>query len=187
MNKLTLLARAEKNGEPVHLGLRVECPGEYDEEDCKNGRTGGNERDSNGMRKYPFVWKDDEYECERCVGNAFIPNPDPMALIAAAQAQGWNLEFVSHGGIVNVTDDYVPNQHIKQGRGSDNQSALEDALFQATEALEPDNWAKCPACGETMNPGGNPYFSIGGNEMPDGSDCPDCDGAGIVLLEAQDE
>jgi len=38
---------------------------------------------------------------------------------------------------------------------------------------------KCPACGDTMNPGGNPYFSIGGNEMPDGSDCPDCQGTGL--------
>ena len=39
--------------------------------------------------------------------------------------------------------------------------------------------AKCPGCGDTVNPGGNPYFSVGGNEMPDGSDCPDCQGTGL--------
>lgn len=36
----------------------------------------------------------------------------------------------------------------------------------------------CPACGETLNPGGNPYFSFDPLAMPDGSDCPDCAGTG---------
>ena len=55
-------------------------------------------------------------------------------------------------------------------------------LLQATLTVA-DNVGKCPACGDTVNPGGNPYFSVGGNEMPDGSDCPDCSGTGIVIKD----
>jgi len=36
----------------------------------------------------------------------------------------------------------------------------------------------CRACGDTLNPGGNPYFSFDPLATPDGSDCPDCNGTG---------
>ena len=57
-----------------------------------------------------------------------------------------------------------------------------DMRAQVRACLAAEMWGPCPACGDTVDPGGNPYFSIGGNEMPDGSDCPDCHGTGKQFL-----
>jgi len=85
---LNLLARAEKGGQAVHPGLRVD-QGDWDlHADCTS----------------------DTYTCSsRCRCGChypFCPNPDPWALIAAAQKQGWVPHFTILGGVLMACGGY---------------------------------------------------------------------------------
>ena len=128
--QLNMLAGAMRDGKPVHPGLRKPCNHfsrlvrQYD-----MTRTCGN---------CGFSW---EHNKDFPVPLGFVPNPDPLALIAACQAQGWSITFSNVPGKCFLNGRCVawncgPDPCIL-GYGSDNQSALIDAVFQATEA---DNW-----------------------------------------------
>ena len=173
--KLQLLVQAEDaNGVPVHPGLKIPCYG------IANGVI----YECSGKHHYDDQEYDEEpRDCWRCEGRSWLPNPDPMAMVAECLAQKCTVSFERDDIVFIESRGLV----IGESSGSDNQAALTDAMFQATLTLEPDNWDECPACGDTINPGGNPYFSIGGNEMPDGSDCPDCNGTGYLLTETAKE
>lgn len=74
-------------------------------------------------------------------GSVNIPNPDPMAMVAAAQAQGWVITFAVSGHDVSL---YKKVPSIKtHGSGLNNLAALTDVIFHATETLAV-NWGECP-------------------------------------------
>ncbi len=169
MNRLILLARAEKNGEPIHPGLKdciMICPF------CGGEAT--------------FTNNDGDIEgcCEDCDDSGYLTNPDPMALIAAAQKQGDGLEWQVHFIVEGCVGIWHGDRYIGWSQQQpSNQVAFKKAMVQATEALEPDNWAKCKKndcdclahCHRMI-----PTVSWCHAE------CTNCDGTGIVLLEAQD-
>lgn len=172
-HKLTLLARAEKDGKPVHPGLKdlvVVCP------HCGGDATYVDE-DGNTIGI-----------CEDCDDKGYLTSPDPMALISACQGQGWSVGFSAIPGHVFIRGDSPswnrgPEPCIS-GSGSDNHAALIDVLFQATKTLDPDNWGHCVNChglgGFKGMPSGGP---IGEDPFPDEM-CVDCQGTGIVIMEA---
>ena len=146
-HQMDLLSRATKDGEVLYPGLRKplqECVG-------------------------PDHRYDHPGPCVTAPSNTyFIPNPDPMALIAAAQGQGWVPIFYKEG--------YVELERIKVGgavgvgTGPDNLSALIDSLFQAIDA---ENWGKCHVGGTgsgMTKPDGN-YVDV----------CPKCKSTGKIL------
>ncbi len=155
--KRALLAGAMKEGKPVHPGLRERCPS--DEHDpCVEEF----EFHIRGMSYF-------EYRDAPTCTDGLRPNPDPIALIAACQAQEMWLEFVILGEwhVVMIYD--AAKGLIHKGYGLDNPSALTDAVFKATEALEPDNWVECNT-------------SMHLDEGQD-KDCPFCHGTGKVEVQ----
>ncbi len=161
MNKLELLARAEKNGEPVHTEIHA-----------------WGKRDAEAhVRIAAQDWT---------MAEKWYKKPSMEMLIAAAQKQEQHVEFIQNKVGPHPQMYYVrffsPSgvaNHYASGYGPDNQSALENALFKLTEVLVPDNWAKC---GLRILVAVSP-FDVSPMH-PD--DCPDCDGTGIALLEGQD-
>lgn len=159
-HKLTLLAYAKKAGKPVHPGLRMsgfEWIQKCDDPKCYKKK----------QHKH-LVWTDN------------VPNPDPMALISAAQAKGWYVKFIQDKVGPHPEMYYVqfsnPNKryHYARGYGPDNHSALTDALFQATETLTPSNWEQCKWCK------GKGYIRV----RPPNADrgCDHCHEIGIILV-----
>ena len=124
--KMNLLARAEKDGEPIHPGLRVDCNHLY----C------GLRQDHNNVMHCPkctLMWQK-----RGLTPVGYTPNEDVGALIIACQKQGWVVVFVQPGTVMldNVTRIAV------LGKGLDNPSALIDATIKATATVA-DNWEKC--------------------------------------------
>lgn len=123
---LNLLARAEKDGEPVH-DLLLKCPSETHDPCSKE--FGYSVR---GATYY------EQIDIPTCT-NGYIPNPELMALIAAAQKQGWQVWFTREGHVE------LPYVRSGEGNGADNQAALINAMVQATAPLV-DNWVECVSC-----------------------------------------
>ena len=80
-------------------------------------------------------------DCWRCGGRSWLPNPDLMALLAECDVKDWEIQW--RKGILHLIAGVIPT-----GKGyfcpikienDDFQSALTDAMFQATLTLEPDN------------------------------------------------
>ena len=122
---LNLLARAEKDGEPVHRGLEdsiVVCP------HCGGDATYDKEGTTIGI-------------CEDCDDRGYLTYPDPMVLITAAQKQGWQLAFHEPGQVsLHIPGVASPAVWVE---GPDNQTALTNAMVQATAPLA-ENRVKCP-------------------------------------------
>jgi len=149
-DKLTMLARAEKDGKPVHEGLRKASKKWVK---CGLPETGCD-------LHVPLNGQPTTYQHQV---SSFIPNPDLGALIAACQVQYWEVDFLPK--YVRVS---APN-HVSEYYSTvgDNQTALIDAVWQATKTLEPDNWVECAV-----------------HNIDDGKPvCGACDGLGIVTKE----
>lgn len=155
-HQLHLLAIATKDGEPVHPGLR--------------------QVGASFSREHGAKWMALTAESTR---TDWQPNPDPMALIAAAQAQGCAVNFTSVG-VVGLRLHHWNPQADYIGHGPDNPSALTDALFQATEA---DNWVGCPN-GTWLDGGGLACVWTASNTSD--LECPACFGTGKVEAEMGD-
>lgn len=166
--QLALLASAETAaGEPVHPGLRILC----DDGECD-------------VKKGYIQWTGDPY-CEpgstelvkhpECGGNQWLPNADPLAMIAACQKQGWTVHFspsnnnedarliVPVGHVIVSIFEYQ-TARIAWAQAADNLAALVDGVFQATKTLDPANWETCSVMCPALNP-----------------TCANCHGTGILL------
>ncbi len=127
--------------------------------------------------------------------NTSIPNPDPLALIAACQKQDpkWEVTFGSNESrfMVVIHPAWWGSGQSKwgvTGYGETLEAALIDAVFQATLPLEPDNWQYCPDCGQcecractcTSEDTGHPL-----QFTPGFVDCEKCHGIGVVEKETE--
>ncbi len=160
--KLTLLARVEKDGKPVHPGLRKPCRVEW-------------------PWQHPEPDADGRYGCLDCGGREYVPNPDPMAMIAACVAKElypWveankvTLYYrQEHFGVYLVSEQWTWEKYEDLD--------IADAMVKATKALEPDNWEDCKWCrGQgTHRDKYNSYMH---------EECTHCAGTGIVIKEARD-
>ncbi len=126
MNTLELLARAQKDGKPVH-DLWTQCP------HCE-----GRKQYIDMNSRTPSMM-----DCIRCQGRGSIPNPDPMALIVACQNRWdfkpiWRPHYTSHH--VKLYD--WAGTLVRTGNGPTFETALANAVLQATVPLSV-NLEKC--------------------------------------------
>ena len=163
-HQMNLLSQATKDGQVLYPGLRKTCECiRYLEQ---------KEHDWLGCRPCSACMDEGKHSGECIFGSNsdFHPNPDPLALIAAAQEQGWDVNILSDGGVSLKVEKGMYG--YRNYDGPDWVAALIDALFQATTAEKQENWGECPSCISA---------EMGGDEI-----CLPCVGTGIVLKEAQE-
>ena len=127
--QLALLAAAlDDQGRPVY-DLWLQCPGD-----------GGTGLVNSRYCMFDFPDQEEGWTCP-CKGKnqGRIPNPDPMALIAACDSKEW--QFLWRAGTLWLWNDGSTEWPIKV-EIPDFLAALTDAVFQATEPLAV-NWEGC--------------------------------------------
>lgn len=159
-----MLAGATKDGKPVHPGLSASC-------------------NEDGRHRYPDPKSRTYGPCGEigCIG--WNVNPDPMAMIAAVLAvetYGKKLWTIHFWGDDDVTIGLGGGYHRWEGLN------LTDAVFQATKALDPDNWMEC--LGEWED--GEHYDCHDGQQQrtqTTADDCHTCHGTGKVIRSVDDD
>lgn len=73
----------------------------------------------------------------------WLPNPDPMALIAACRTRHWSPHFTETDNQIPWLCLYIPHEGAIHSWLTDDQAALTDVVFQATVPLAA-NWGECP-------------------------------------------
>ena len=153
-----LNAAAMKDGEPVHPGLQFQC---LHLSRCEEGCCS---------------IEDTLERCSNCDSNGIGARTDPMALIVACDTvkidlcgDGWSVAVTFEEADVVITEIGFAKFQSGLSRIELITLALRDAVFQATEAMEPDNWVECNT-------------SMHLDEGQD-KDCPFCHGTGMVMKE----
>ncbi len=162
--RLTLLARAEIAGEPVHPGLRILQPCTPEPRYARR-------------QLQTCQWCNvTQIETAFCPKSPVTPNADPMALIAAIDLHKW--AFMWNAGTLWLT--WSLKEPEKRAYADDFQTALLGAAVQATAGVA-DNWEACEPCG------GQGSGKPGHDEFPIvWRTCDDCHGTGYLIKEPAD-
>ena len=142
--KRMLAGAVDAEGKPVHKGLRLQCSCSFAVPPLHDLSLSEVTRRRENFHRLSEL--DDVSVCREWCG--FIPNTNPMALVAAAWAQNWTVNFEA-GDSINV---YVAEHEEKVTcymsdveKWDEVPAALTDAVFQATESLAA-NWGGCGCC-----------------------------------------